>query len=193
MFGCPGYGIICLLWFLGLLYCTIMPTFHSISSSSNKSQWHVISQATSETQNNAKYATKIFFPEICESHATCECLEWESASGYIVIHTWSFFVYRISISERALSILMLCVPSKCWWPFLSIFMFCLFSCETNWHKLRTMYWIWQVLTVRLINHNVSTQESWAARCIYINTGMQSIDTERASLMELAKIKIKLAL
>ena len=28
--------------------------------------------------------------------------------------------------------------------------------------------------------------------IYINTGMQSIDTERASLMELAKIKIKLA-
>ena len=76
MFGCPGYGIICLLWFLGLLYCTIMPTFHSISIS-NKSQWHVISQTTSETQNNAKYATKIFFPEICESHATCECLEWE--------------------------------------------------------------------------------------------------------------------
>ena len=35
-----------------------------------------------------------------------------------------------------------------------IFVFCLLSHEKNWHKLRKVYWIWPIGTVRSINHNV---------------------------------------
>ena len=44
----------------------------------------------------------------------------------------------------------------------SIFVFCPFSREMFLHKLRQVYWIWQVATVRSINHNVVTKElsSW---------------------------------
>ena len=40
------------------------------------------------------------------------------------------------------------------WRPSSIFVFCPFSPKKNWHKLRKVYWIWQVATVRLIKHNV---------------------------------------
>ena len=39
-----------------------------------------------------------------------------------------------------------------WTRPLSIFVFCPFSREKDWHK----YWIWQVATVRSTNHNVGT-------------------------------------
>ena len=50
--------------------------------------------------------------------------------------------------KEALSVLMLCASSNHWQPFfhiiqkwwpLSIFMFCPFSHEINWHKLRKVY------------------------------------------------------
>ena len=51
---------------------------------------------------------------------------------------------------------MLCAPSNHQrkWRTSSIFVFCTFSREQNWHKLRNLYWIWQVAKVRSINHNV---------------------------------------
>ena len=47
----------------------------------------------------------------------------------------------------------------------SIFAFCPFSREKI-EKLIKVYWIWQVATVGLINHNVGAIKSWADGCKY---------------------------
>ena len=60
------------------------------------------------------------------------------------------------------------------WQTSSIFVFRPFSRENNRHKLRKMYWIWQVATVRSINHNMGALKE-------LNTGAQSINTESRSV------------
>ena len=67
------------------------------------------------------------------------------------------------------------------WRLWSIFVFCPFYCEKNWHKLRKLFWIWQVATVRSINHNVGCPKRAELPDVNINTGPQSINTERGSL------------
>ena len=61
--------------------------------------------------------------------------------------------------KEALSVLMLCTPSSRWQPFsyhsYHIFVFCPFSRGKKTHKLRKVYWIWQVATIRSINYDVS--------------------------------------
>ena len=73
---------------------------------------------------------------------------------------------------EALSVLMLCAPSNCRRPFWyhtkmariwTTFVNCPFSREKNWHKLSKVYWIWQVATVRSINHNVSALKELSCR------------------------------
>ena len=65
--------------------------------------------------------------------------------------------------HEILSVLMLCAPSNRRRPFschTKMADFRVFSCfvrflvKKNWHKLRKVYWIWQVATVRSINHNM---------------------------------------
>ena len=72
---------------------------------------------------------------------------------------------------------------------LSIFMFCPFYCGNFFgQKLRKVYWIWQVATVRLINHNVGALKyskstifvSYKNGCQWL-LAMQSINTDKASL------------
>ena len=65
-----------------------------------------------------------------------------------------------------------------WWPS-SILVFCLFSCKTNWHKLRKVYWIWQE-TVWLIHHYVGDLRAELPD-VNINMGIQII-TVRDSLL-----------
>ena len=93
--------------------------------------------------------------------------------------------------KEALSTLMSCTPSNSRQPFLchtqmadveyfhvlSVFLWKCFG-----HKLRKVYWIWQVATVRLINHNMGTlKEQWAAGCKYKHRRTNiSINTDRAS-------------
>ena len=84
------------------------------------------------------------------------------------------------LHTNALSVLMLCAPISCRQLCSyssSIFVFCPFSRENNWPKLRKVYWIWQVATVRSINHNVGTLKRTELPDITINTGAQSINTE----------------
>ena len=82
---------------------------------------------------------------------------------------------------------MLCAPSNCQRPFsyhtkmadLSIFGFCPFSCERNWHKLR------KVLNMASSDSQIDKlQRGRPKRAelpdVNINTGAQSINTERAS-------------
>ena len=45
----------------------------------------------------------------------------------------------------------------------SILVFCPFSRLTNWHKLRKVYWIWQVATARSINHSVGALKELSCR------------------------------
>ena len=47
--------------------------------------------------------------------------------------------------------------------FSSIFVFCPFSRENFWHELTKVYWIWQVATVRSINHNVGALKELSYR------------------------------
>ena len=49
------------------------------------------------------------------------------------------------------------------WQTLGIFVFCPFLRETNWHKLREAYWLWQVATVRSINRNVGAPKELSCR------------------------------
>ena len=69
---------------------------------------------------------------------------------------------------KTLPILMLCAPSnrrRCIirkWRTSSIFVFCPFSFE-NWHKLRKVYWIWQIATVRSINYKVGALKELSCR------------------------------
>ena len=70
-----------------------------------------------------------------------------------------------------LLVLMLCAPSN----------LRRLSREKNRHKLRKMHWTWQVATVRSINHNVGGPKRVKLLDVNINTGAQSINSERASL------------
>ena len=81
---------------------------------------------------------------------------------------------------------MLCAPSNRRWPFSyhgGLECFCVLSVFSwnNWHKLRKVYRIWQVTTVRSINHNVGSLKELSCRIVNIKTGAQSINTEIDSL------------
>ena len=69
----------------------------------------------------------------------------------------------VLLLKEVLSVLMLCAPSNRQRPYSChtkitilrvFFVFCLFSHERNWHKLRNVYLIRQVATIRSINYNV---------------------------------------
>ena len=63
-------------------------------------------------------------------------------------------------TSEALLVLMLCAPSNCRRPFSN---HCPFSRKKYRHKLRKVYWIWQVATVRSINHNMDALKELSCR------------------------------
>ena len=79
----------------------------------------------------------------------CRCRQERSKYIRHLFKTW--------LHSEALSVLMLCMPSKCRWPFCIFeyfYVLSIFLWKIIWHKLRNVYRIWQVATVILIYHNM---------------------------------------
>ena len=79
--------------------------------------------------------------------------------------------------KEALSVLMLCMANNCWRTFsyhtkmadLEYFhLLSIFSWK-NWQKLRKVYWICQVVTVRSINHNVGALKELSCQMLFFRT------------------------
>ena len=88
--------------------------------------------------------------------------------------------------KEAISLLMLCTLSNRWWPFsyhtklvdFEDLMLCPFSHEKSWHKLRKVYWIWQLSSDSQINKlQRGCPKTSELPDVNINTGVQSIKSE----------------
>ena len=124
---------------------------------------------------------------------TCTCMSQDATCHEDILQR------QLASCDRTLKRLsvMLCVPvfklaaifvsyvylRIIWkWQTSSIFVFWQFSPEKkNWHKLRKVYWIWQVANSQTDKPQGECPKRAELPDVNINTGMQSINTERASL------------